>query len=272
MTALRHVARPDGARIAYRVVGAGRPVLLLHGTLSTGAQLRSLARALAADGELAVVSVDRRGSGESRLPVSEPLDVATHVADLVAVLDAEGHEATALVGHSLGGVVALEFAARVPGRTRAVVAYEPPYGLVADRTTRGWFVELAAATEKAGRERGDAGAAETFLRAVAGDAAWDALSDRARAFLATEGGGARADVSLLGADPDGLRRIAAPVTLITGDASDPLYGPIADALAARIATAHRVRLPGLRHPAPITDPEPVAAAIVAALAAAARGG
>lgn len=265
MTAPRHIGRPDGARIAYRVVGTGRPVLLLHGTLSSAGQLRPLARALAAAGDLAIVSVDRRGSGESRLPVPEPLDVATHVADLAAVLDAEGHGAAALVGHSFGGVVALEFAARLPGRTLAVVAYEPPYGPVADETTRRWFVALAAATERAGRERGDAGAAEAFLRAVAGDGAWDALSDRARGFLAAEGAGARADVSLLGADPDGLRRIVAPVTLITGDASDPLYAPIADALAARIPGARRARLSGLRHPAPITDPGPIAAAVREAL-------
>jgi pimeloyl-ACP methyl ester carboxylesterase len=265
MSAVRHLVRSDGARIAYRVVGVGRPVLLLHGTLSTGGQLRPLARALAADGDLAVIAVDRRGSGESRLSAPGPLDVATHVADLAAILDAEGHEAAALVGHSFGGVVGLEFAARLPGRTRAVVAYEPPYGLLADEATRGWFAALAVATERAGRERGDAAAAETFLRAVAGDAAWDGLSARARAFLAAEGGGARADVSLGGADPEGLRGIVAPVTLITGDASDALYAPIAEALAARIPTARRVRLPGLRHPAPITDPEPVAAAVRAAL-------
>lgn len=272
MTAVHRLDRPDDVRIAYRNQGSGTPVLLLHATLSTGAQLRPLARALVAGGGLEVIAVDRRGSGESRLDLARPLDVATHVADLAAILDAGGHPAAILVGHSFGGVVALEFAARLPARALAVVAYEPPYGAVADAATKSVLASLATATEEAGRRDGPAAAAETFLRAVAGDAAWEALPKRSRRFLAGEGGGAVADVSLRGLDPDGLRSIVAPVTLITGDASEPFYVPIADALAARIGTARRVRLPGLRHPAPIMDPEPIAAAIRAALAGAWIGG
>ncbi len=261
---LRHLERPGGVRLAYRTLGAGTPVLLLHATLSTGAQLGPLARALAVTGELAVLTIDRRGSGDSRLTVEEPLDVADHEADLAAILDAEGHEAAVLVGHSFGGVVALEFAARQPERTLAVVAYEPPYGPVADEATRDRFAVVATATERAGRRGGAAAAAEAFLRGVAGDAAWETLSERGRAFLAGEGDSAYADASLRGLDPDGLRRIASPVTLITGGGSEPFYAPIADALAARIMAARRVHLPDLRHPAPITDPAPVAAAVLAA--------
>ena len=108
-------------------------------------------------------------------------------------------------------------------------------------------------------------AAETFLRHVAGDDAWDRLPARARTFLEREGTGALADAALTGLDPDGLARITQPVTLITGDASQPFYAPIADELARRIPGAVRVHLPGATHTTPITDPAPVAAAILAAL-------
>jgi pimeloyl-ACP methyl ester carboxylesterase len=61
--------------------------------------------------------------------------------------------------------------------------------------------------------------------------------------------------------PDVLGRIAAPAILATGGASEPFYGPIAEALAAHIPGAQVVRLAGLHHPSPITDPEPVAALV-----------
>ena len=88
----RHeITRPGGVRIAYQTVGHGPiPMLLLHGALSTAGQLGRLARALAASGALTVHVVDRRGSGRSRLAEPAPVEVASHVDDLGAVLDAEG--------------------------------------------------------------------------------------------------------------------------------------------------------------------------------------
>jgi pimeloyl-ACP methyl ester carboxylesterase len=92
------------------------------------------------------------------------------------------------------------------------------------------------------------------------------MQERARAFLAAEGGGAVADAGMTGLDPAGLGSIECPVTLLTGAASDRFYAPIADAMAARIRGARRVDLPGLRHTAPITDADAIARAIRAALA------
>lgn len=261
-----------GATLFYRAFAAahgsdqGIPIVLLHATLSASIQLVSLARLLAAHG--LVLALDRRGSGESAMPVPRPLAVAVHVADVAALLDAEGVTAAILVGHSFGGVVALEAAARLPGRVRAVVAWEPPYGPLADAGTRAAFAAVGTATERAPAAGGAAGAAATFLDGVAGDGAWRALSDRARAFLEAQGDGALADAALDGLEPAGLSRIDAPVTILTGTASEPFYAPIARALVDRIAGARLVSLDGLRHPAPITDPEPVAAAILDAIAVA----
>ncbi len=200
------------------------------------------------------------------MPVPRPLDVAVHVADVATLLDAEGMTAAVLVGHSFGGVVALEAAARLPGRIRAVVAWEPPYGPLADAETRAAFAAVATATERAFASGGGAAAAAAFLDGVAGDGAWAALPARARTFLAAQGEGAFADAALGGLEPAGLSRIAAPVIVLTGTASEPFYAPIARAVVARIPGARLVSLEGLRHPAPITDPEPVAAAILDAIA------
>ncbi len=241
-------------------------VVLLHATLSTGRQLAPLARALAAPGDVRVVAPDRQGSGARRLDPPREVDVAEHVADLAALLDAEGVERAVVVGHSFGGVVALEAAARVPERVAAVVVYEPPYAPLADAAVRPYFAVVARETRDAMERDGRAGAARAFLERVAGPGMWDAMPERARAFLAAEGGGAVADAGMAGLDPDGLGRIACPVTILTGAASESFYAPIADRLAARIPGASRVRLPGLRHTAPITDATLVADAVRAALA------
>ena len=269
---MRTLAIADGTTLAYRAFADahgfadGISIVLLHATLSASVQLAGLARLLAARGP--VLALDRRGSGESVVVTPRPLDVAIHVADVVALLDAEAVAAAILVGHSFGGVVALEVAARFPGRVRAVVAWEPPYGPLADAATRVAFASVGTATERAYATGGGAAAAAAFLDGVAGAGAWAALSDRARAFLSAQGAGAFADASLVGLDPAGLARITAPVTVLTGTASEPFYAPIARAVAARIPGARLVTVDGLRHPAPITDPEPVAAAILDAIAVA----
>lgn len=240
-------------------------VVVLHATLSSARQMAPLARAIAAPGDLRVVAPDRRGSGECRLEPPRAVAMDEHLADLAALLDAEGAGRAILVGHSFGGVVSLEAAARLPERVAAVVAYEPPYGPLADAAVRPFFDVVARETAEALALDGRAGAARAFLERVAGPGAWEAMRARARAFIASEGGGAVADAGMTGLEPGGLGRITCPVTIISGAASEPFYVSIADALAARIPGARRVQLPGLRHTAPITEPDAVAAAVRASL-------
>jgi pimeloyl-ACP methyl ester carboxylesterase len=253
----------DGQRIAVRIVpgpSSRLPVILLHATLSSSAQLLPLARRL---GETtSVILVDRRGSGASRMADPRPVPVGRHVADVMAILDDLGLARVVLVGHSFGSVVALEVAARYPDRIAAVLAWEPPYLPVADEVARAALDAVADRVAEAYAEGGSEAAARTFLGIVAGPAAWDRLHPRQRAAIAEGGRGALADVSMEGLEPDGLARIVAPTVLATGSASEPFYAPIADALADRIGPATRIDLDGLRHPAPITDPARIADLVI----------
>ncbi len=236
---------------------SARIVVLLHATLATAASLAGLAGALAADAR--VLAIDRRGSGGTPLVPAEPVSIADHVADLLRALDDAGvREPAVIVGHSFGGVVGLELAARHPERVAAILAWEPPYLALADGSIRQRFAGLAAEIAEAHRAGGAPAAAERFYSAVNGAGSWDALPARLQTSIGLAGDGALADAAMPDLDPDGLMRIRVPVVIATGGRGDPLYAPIADALVARIPAAQRVDIAGLEHMAPISDPRPIA--------------
>jgi pimeloyl-ACP methyl ester carboxylesterase len=257
----------DGQPLAFRDLSGppGAPtVVLLHATLSTSRQLLRLAGLLRPGAR--VLLPDRRGSGASAMASPAPVSIARHVADLVAVLDAAGVTRPVVFGHSFGALMALEFAARHPERTAAVVAYEPPYLALATPELIERLGRVGDDVAAAYAVYGAAAAAQLFVRAVAGDAGWESLTLAQRASLEAEGSGALADTAMADMDPGGLARIACPAILATGGASDEFYVPIADALTHAIAGSRRVVLSGLRHVAPVTDPGPFAELVAGVLA------
>lgn len=265
----RPIGGPDSeppTRSAGRLAVVDRPgppeaptVLLLHATLASAASLGALAGALSQDAR--VIATDRRGSGRTPLAPATPTSIASHVADTVLVLDEAGVDRAVVVGHSFGGVVGLELAARHPERVAALLVWEPPYLVLADDPTRARFAGLADRLVAAHVAGGAAAAAEIFFTAVNGPGAWDALPAAVRTAVAAVGDGALADASMPDLDPDGLARIRAPTIVATGGRADSIYDPIADALVARIPGSRRVDLPGLEHLAPISDPERIAALV-----------
>jgi pimeloyl-ACP methyl ester carboxylesterase len=106
--------------IAVTDVGAGSPVMLLHG-LACGKrmwfhQIRALRN------RFRVIAYDQRGHGQTDAPAAATDYSAAHLArDLVGVLDALKIERTAIVGFSLGGGPALALAASKPERVSRLV-------------------------------------------------------------------------------------------------------------------------------------------------------
>jgi len=106
----------DGATIRGESGGFGLPLVFLHAGVCDrrmwGEQLQQLSNA-----GYHVVAYDRRGFGET-----ESEDVAfNHVVDLEAVLDRLGLNAAVLIGNSLGGGIAIDFALEHPDRVAALV-------------------------------------------------------------------------------------------------------------------------------------------------------
>ena len=121
-----HIERA-GLRLAYDDGGGERPVaVLLHGWISERADLRAVGAALAPT--YRVVAIDAAGHGESEVPgpdaVGERLAIPAQAADVAALCDHLGVSGALLVGHSAGGAVAVELAARRPDLASAVVALD----------------------------------------------------------------------------------------------------------------------------------------------------
>ena len=112
----------DGVRIYYEAYGTGPAVLLLHGNgnsiLSMACQVEFLSSAHR------VIAVDSRGHGNSD-DGPGPLTFERQADDFVAVLDAEKVQQADVVGHSDGGILALEMGIRHPARVRKIVAAGP---------------------------------------------------------------------------------------------------------------------------------------------------
>jgi pimeloyl-ACP methyl ester carboxylesterase len=98
--------------------GDGPTVIAAHGITANALSWAGVARELA--GGVRLVAPDLRGRAESsRLP--GPYGMAAHAADLVAIADHLGLERVPLVGHSMGGFVVSETAARYPERVASVL-------------------------------------------------------------------------------------------------------------------------------------------------------
>ena len=114
----------DGTRIAYATAGEGPPLVkaphwLTHLEYEWQSPIWRRWIASLAQGRT-LVRMDERGCGLSDRGVRE-FSLAHYVNDLEAVIDAAGLERFALFGHSQGGAIALEYAARHPERVSHLV-------------------------------------------------------------------------------------------------------------------------------------------------------
>jgi pimeloyl-ACP methyl ester carboxylesterase len=113
------VLSTDGTRIAYDLIGAGHPALMLvHGWSCDrtywNAQLESLSR------DFTVVTVDLAGHGESECG-REAWSIAAFGSDVALVVTLNGLEDVVLVGHSMGGDVILEAARTLSTRVGGLI-------------------------------------------------------------------------------------------------------------------------------------------------------
>jgi len=113
------VLSQDGAEISYLTTGSGPAVMVIPGALSVAADYGAFASALAK--QFTVHTIERRGRGLSS-PQGDDYSMLKEREDVLALQRKTG--ASLLVGHSFGGLVALEVARNNPSLTKVAV-YEP---------------------------------------------------------------------------------------------------------------------------------------------------
>jgi pimeloyl-ACP methyl ester carboxylesterase len=232
-----------------QVLGSANPLVLVHGDFGDGFESWSVACERIGKGRRTVV-VDRPGFGED-LPADARFSIADEARALLGTLDDMAIHSFHLVGHSYGGLIALEMAATQPDSVRSLHLIEPPLlDLLReepdvremDRRVR-WIVEHHA-------EVGDEAVTEAFFAMIGGERMverlrstpdWTRLCTYATRFARGEPAGSYPSSS--------LARLTGeiPVALYTGGRSHPALRRIAAELVSRIEGARLVHVPEAGH-------------------------
>ena len=244
----------DGTPIAYERSGSGPPLVLVHGTTASRTRWATVLAALEAGHR--VYAIDRRGRGESG--DTQPYSVEREFEDVAAVVDAVAGESSGLVdllGHSFGGLCAMEAALRTSHIRRLIVYEGAPAGV------------LTVPTELVGRmqaqvDAGDRdGAVQTMMREVVrmpeeqlallrSLPAWQARVAAAhtipRELQAT---------NTYRMDPGRMAQIRVETLLLLGGDSPSYFRETAEAAQRALPNARLVVLPGQQHAAMDTAPD-----------------
>lgn len=254
--------------LKVRQIGQGpRRVLALHCTLAHGGTWKGVAEALGT--ENATVSAPDMVSHGQSPDWDGQGDIADHMSEALAPLLGE---ATDLIGHSFGAVLALRLALEAPEKIRSLTLVEPVFFAVAKQDDPERFAthETDAAPFAAAMERGDIALATRLFNRMWSDGAtprWPDLPERTRRAMIRGMAIVPASAAFLYEDnagiliPDKIAGCRAPVTLMTGSRSHPVIPVIAAGLARRLPNARHVQVAGAGHMLPLSHPASVAAAL-----------
>lgn len=225
-----------GGPVAVRDSGQGPALLCLHGLPGSSWDFRWVAGA--AGERLRVIRVDRPGFGDSPVESGPGETVADYAALALGVLDHLGLKQAAVMGHSLGGPVALHLAAHHPERVSALALICSPGRVPHQGYRRGRIRAFGGALRR------------PLLRRALRPLLLPAF--RAQGFTrVTEAEALRTlyCASLLDFDAvtEDARRVRAP-SLIASTEDDPLIEPaIADGLGELLPPGPRLRWPDGAH-------------------------
>ena len=107
-------------RLNFQVQGHGRPLVILHGFLGSSDNWRSMSRRLSS--HFTVYCLDLRNHGQS--PHSDAMDYPIMAADLREFVEEQSLAQVFLLGHSMGGKVAMQFAGQYPERVDKLVVVD----------------------------------------------------------------------------------------------------------------------------------------------------
>ena len=241
-------------KMAWRGAGRASPLVLLHGLGGSSKSWEFQHRDLG--DSFRVVAWDCPGYGASDDLADPAPSVDEYVTAALGLIDALGLETFALLGHSMGGVVAGRLASRVPARVSH---------LVLSCTSVGWggpgHASRAAGYEKRLSELRTLTAAE-FGAARAATMVADDCDPAVRTKVAgiasqarRSGYGAACHMLMNTDNSEVLRNLSVPTMVISADKDQIASAAQADELANTIEGCQQVTLRGVGHAPYIEDPE-----------------
>jgi 3-oxoadipate enol-lactonase len=255
---LTNTAEINGATIAYDVTGTGPALVLIHAGIADRRMWDEQIPAFSRNYQ--VVRYDVRGFGESTMP---PIEYAHH-EDLAGLLDHLGIDQAHILGISMGGGVATEFAITHPEATKSLirVSADFPESEISDVLKRAWdemetreangatqieLIELELDLWVDGPNRKPAPEREAIRQKIR-------QMNTAIFARATEQDAAKA-IGLTPPTIEPLQKIHVPILNIIGDEDVPDMATAADLLERAIPTAKMVNFPDTAHMVTMERPE-----------------
>ncbi|WP_320177830.1 alpha/beta hydrolase [Roseovarius pacificus] len=258
------VAKVGDIDIAYRCVGSGEPVVLVHGIAEDGTSWSGIADRLANEG-FRSIAIDWRGHG--RTTVGQPQGTVEQLADdLLQFLELISGAAVC-VGFSLGGVIVLEAALKRPDLVRKgiIAGASSKVGRAAAKFFAERIAQLETDPEMFGETLGEDTKAQIAHNKAAAD---DVTQSRLKAVGNGAGyvNAAKAMIALSAAPmTDRLREMVAPIHIVQG--ANDVFCPTkaADMLREAMPQAGYAEIPQAGHLMAVDQPEMFAEAILAEL-------
>ncbi|MDP1545653.1 MAG: alpha/beta hydrolase [Anaerolineales bacterium] len=248
------IVKVSGIELAYTRRGTGKPLMLIHGFPLDHTSWNEAASLLENDFDLLLP--DLRGFGKSTT-VAGPYSMSDMADDLAALLDHLGIEKTVIVGHSMGGYVALAFARKYPQRVSGLAlvssqaAADPPdrkegrYKTAQDVTEKGVGVVAEAMTPKFSANAD----VQAFAKAVIQKQSQAGVSGALKAMAERE------DATTL------LPAFKFPVVLVHGSADALIPAERAQEIKAILPAAQLVMIEGAGHVPMMEFPKETAEAL-----------
>jgi pimeloyl-ACP methyl ester carboxylesterase len=241
--------------LKYEARGDGEAMLLIHGSHMADTFLPMAQESVLVD-RYRLIRYHRRGFANSqRAPVG--FSIEDQARDALSILDHLGVERAHVVGHSYGGVIAMQLALDAADRVRSLALLETP--LLNVPSAAGMMEAIASA--EAVYASGDVAAAVDLFLTIMGGEDWMAETEAVLpgAPEQAERDGAtffEVELPALGEwafDVEGAQRNNQPVLSVLGSESVPLFEEGQQQLSAWLPRTQKVVVPGVNHNMLIQD-------------------
>lgn len=236
--------------------GEGVPIVFIHGSWDDHHSWLPVAIQVSSQIKNPIIIYDRRGHSAST-PDKEQGSISQDVNDALLLVNVLGFDKAHFIGHSYGANIALQLAIQYPEKAESIVLYEPPaFGLLKgipqykeDMTE----IKTEMAKAKALLEKGEIekGTIHFIEKVAFGVGSWENIFDeRARSTMIASYRtwlDQSNDPERLNIQPQKLNGFRGEITIISGNASLPIYPAVTKELFKKVTTVELEIIDGAGH-------------------------